>query len=321
MGPSAARAPPLSRGGGSRDGRADGGGAAAALRGAGMEVFIPSFRYEESELERGYTVRCAGAEHARASRWPCAGGQRGLRWGAGQASTCRGRAALPAQASPHLPLPGLVPTSTASPALSGSAHSYPILPSLPCSYPALHSPTNPALQSRPSPALHTPALAYNLLVQTGLSPRSRALPSAAPPLCPKDAPSPPDTCCLTRALFSGRQRQWLVTARLELPPSRPAGSASRARPNTVKGLEYLLPVERLRELGLLILENKRDRGVSSTCTDVVNGQTGKARLFVLVPSDRRGGSGQTSEHSEHPLNIGHVIMRLVKHWHRLPRGL
>lgn len=54
--------------------------------------------------------------------------------------------------------------------------------------------------------------------------------------------------------------------------------------------------ERLRELGLLILESKRDRVVYSMYTDDLNGQNEKVRLFVLVPSDRRGGSGQTSEH-------------------------
>lgn len=32
-----------------------------------MEVYIPSFRYEESELERGYTVRGGGAGDPRAS--------------------------------------------------------------------------------------------------------------------------------------------------------------------------------------------------------------------------------------------------------------
>lgn len=106
-GPSPPPAPPTSRGAWSRDGPADGGGAAAALRAAGMEVFIPSFRYEESELERGYTVRCAGAGHARASGKPSAGSQRGLRCGTGQRSMCRGRPALRAQAGPDLPSPAV----------------------------------------------------------------------------------------------------------------------------------------------------------------------------------------------------------------------
>lgn len=61
------------------DGRGDGGGArrapaglraagAAGWRRAAMEVYIPSFRYEESELERGYTVSRAASGRARAAR-------------------------------------------------------------------------------------------------------------------------------------------------------------------------------------------------------------------------------------------------------------
>lgn len=53
-------------------------------------------------------------------------------------------------------------------------------------------------------------------------------------------------------------------------PLGPAGS--RAGPNTVKGLEYLLRVETLRELELPILEKKTGRGLASMCTDDLNGQ-------------------------------------------------
>lgn len=55
----------------------------------------------------------------------------------------------------------------------------------------------------------------------------------------------------------------------------------------------------------------------------MDGENEGARLFVLVPSDRRSGSGQTSERRERPLNMRQdwfVIVRVVKYWHRLPRG-
>lgn len=168
-----------------------------------MEVFIPSFRYEESELERGYTVRCAGAGHARASGWPCAGGQRGLRWGAGQPPACRGRPALRGQASPDLPCPACPDQSS----LSLPRQPCPALPSLALlfPFPALSSIalTNPALQSHPSPALYFPPLP-SLSSPAFLRP---AVPCPAQPIpaCPsrhrKDGRSPLDTCCLTRALF------------------------------------------------------------------------------------------------------------------------
>lgn len=92
----------------------------------------------------------------------------------------------------------------------------------------------------------------------------------------------------------------------------------------MKGLACLLHVERLRDLGLLILRKRRGRGISSRCTDDLNGENEGARLFVLVLSGRRGGSRQTSERRECHLNIRQdwfVIMRVVKYWHRLRRGL
>lgn len=91
----------------------------------------------------------------------------------------------------------------------------------------------------------------------------------------------------------------------------------------MKGLECLLHVKRLRDLGLLVLKKRRGRGISSMCTDDLDGENEGARLFVLVPSDGRSGSGQTSERRERPLNMRQdwfVIMRVVKYWHRLPRG-
>lgn len=129
---------------------------------------------------------------------------------------------------------------------------------------------------------------------------------------------------------TGQRRQW----RVQRDQQGRRGSCSLAtqscgvqlpcRANTVKGLEYLLHVERLREPGLLILEKKMGRGISSMCTDDLNSQSEGARRLVLVPSDRRVGSGQTSEHRECSLSIRQdwfVIMRVVKPWHRLPRGL
>lgn len=101
------------------------------------------------------------------------------------------------------------------------------------------------------------------------------------------------------------------------------GSCSLAAPPCgvqVKGPQYLLHVERLRQPGLLILEKKRGKGVSSIRTDDLNGQSERARFFVLVPGDRRGGSG----HSRTQGMLFKHMTRLAcchERWHRLPRGL
>lgn len=172
-----------------------------------MEVFIPSFRYEESELERGYTVRCAGAGHARASGRPCGGGQRGLRWGSGQASACRGRPALPAQASPDLP-------SAARPCPASPVQLCPALPYSPHPCPALPHPAvlRPALSSfaLTSPAHPCPVQPSHPCPSCPGRPlRAQPCPAQRRPSLPcpsrhrKGGLSLSGTCYPTRALFCG----------------------------------------------------------------------------------------------------------------------
>ncbi|KAJ8777462.1 hypothetical protein J1605_014845 [Eschrichtius robustus] len=76
-----------------------------------MEVYIPSFRYEESDLERGYTVgagrggtgprepslRLLSPEGSSASRRPCVG----LRGAPGVVSSDAALAILPAASPPE----------------------------------------------------------------------------------------------------------------------------------------------------------------------------------------------------------------------------
>ena len=92
----------------------------------------------------------------------------------------------------------------------------------------------------------------------------------------------------------------------------------------IRGMEHLSCEERVRELALLRLEERRLWGDLIAAFQYLKGAYKKdgGRLFTKACSDRTMGNGFKLKEGRGRLNIsGNFFMTRVRHWNRLPRDV
>jgi len=91
----------------------------------------------------------------------------------------------------------------------------------------------------------------------------------------------------------------------------------------IRGLEQLSYEEGLREMGLFSLKRRRVRGDLINAYKYLKGgcQEDVAKLFSVVPSDRKRINGHKLKHRTFHLNVSKNFFTLwvTEHWNRLPR--